>query len=313
MDRRSILIIVTVLLLIAAIFIIFKISRQPATAVGSLPPAVIKSDEKTALFDSAQKALLAGDAVTSRDNLEKLIAKYPDSPQAENWYFLLGKSYETSGELLKSRDIYKKIIEKFPKSETIMRAQEAIDDVNIKIIFSSTVTSDSFLYEIQKGDTLSRIAKKFGTTIELISKANNIKDGNIKLGKKIKISKAKLSIVVDKSQNILTLKADNDILKTYRVSTGKDSSTPTGTFKITTKVVNPVWYTSGAVVPPESPKNILGSRWLGLSKQGYGIHGTTEPQSIGKSVTAGCVRMKNSEVEELYSIVPEGTEVVIID
>jgi lipoprotein-anchoring transpeptidase ErfK/SrfK len=66
-------------------------------------------------------------------------------------------------------------------------------------------------------------------------------------------------------------------------------------------------------VPADSPKNILGSRWLGLSEKSYGIHGTTEPQSIGRQVTSGCVRMRNSDVEELYQIVPEGTEVVIID
>lgn len=67
------------------------------------------------------------------------------------------------------------------------------------------------------------------------------------------------------------------------------------------------------MVPFGDPKNILGSRWMGISHPGYGIHGTTEPGSIGKNVTAGCVRLKNEDVEELYSIVPEGTEVVIVD
>ena len=52
---------------------------------------------------------------------------------------------------------------------------------------------------------------------------------------------------------------------------------------------------------------------MGISQQGYGIHGTTDPASIGAQVTAGCVRMSNPEVEELYAIVPEGTEVVIVD
>jgi lipoprotein-anchoring transpeptidase ErfK/SrfK len=67
------------------------------------------------------------------------------------------------------------------------------------------------------------------------------------------------------------------------------------------------------MIPAGNPQNILGSRWLGLDKEGYGIHGTTEPQSLGKQATAGCVRMQNSEVEQLYSIVPKGTEVTIVD
>ena len=86
-----------------------------------------------------------------------------------------------------------------------------------------------------------------------------------------------------------------------------------GTFKITTKLVNPVWYKSGAVVPPDSPENILGTRWMGFDLEGYGIHGTTSPESIGTQATAGCVRMLNNEVEELYTFLPQGTEVTIVD
>ena len=67
------------------------------------------------------------------------------------------------------------------------------------------------------------------------------------------------------------------------------------------------------MIPAGDPKNVLGSRWLGISKPSYGIHGTTQPEAIGQSVTEGCVRMRNLEVEELYMLVPEGTEVVITD
>jgi lipoprotein-anchoring transpeptidase ErfK/SrfK len=77
---------------------------------------------------------------------------------------------------------------------------------------------------------------------------------------------------------------------------------------------DPTWYAPGGkIIPPGDPRNILGSRWLGLDKPGYGIHGTTEPSSIGRSVTAGCVRMLNKDVEELFVILPVGTEVAILD
>ena len=149
---------------------------------------------------------------------------------------------------------------------------------------------------------------------EIVKKANDLKNAEvIPLGRKLKIHNEKINIIVDKSQNILTLKSGNKVLKTYRVSTGINDCTPVGTFKVVNKIINPPWYTAEGVIPPDSPKNILGSRWLGLSEPRYGIHGTTEPQSIGKQVTSGCVRMKNSDVEELYGIVPEGTEVVIVD
>ena len=83
--------------------------------------------------------------------------------------------------------------------------------------------------------------------------------------------------------------------------------------KIEEKLVSPVWYTVGAIVEPDSEEYELGARWMGLSIAGYGIHGTNDPTSIGKHITKGCVRMKNEEVEELYAIVPSGTEVTIVD
>ena len=130
---------------------------------------------------------------------------------------------------------------------------------------------------------------------------------------KLRVLDGKFSIFVDKSQNILILKLNGEVTKTYIVSTGDNNSTPIGTYKITSKLVNPVWYKDGKAIPASSPENILGSRWLGFDLPKYGIHGTIEPENIGKQITAGCVRMINEEVEELFSLVPAGTEVTIVD
>lgn len=241
-------------------------------------------------------------------------AKEDTGTREEDELFKLASKYEQSGDLLNLRDTYQKIMEKFPGSYNIQKAHEGLENANMRILFSSIPTPDSISYEIQKGDTLAKIAKKFSTTQELILKTNNLRDPKVvPLGRKLKIHNESFSIIVDKSQNILTLKSADKIVKTYRVSTGINNCTPVGTFKVINKIVDPPWYTAGTVFKPDDPKNILGSRWLGLSAQGYGIHGTTQPQSIGKQVTSGCVRMKNSDVEELYSVVPEGTEVVIVD
>jgi lipoprotein-anchoring transpeptidase ErfK/SrfK len=64
------------------------------------------------------------------------------------------------------------------------------------------------------------------------------------------------------------------------------------------------------VVPP-GPSNPLGTRWLGLSVKGFGIHGTNVPQSIGKNASHGCIRMRNSDVEELFELVQVGDAVEI--
>jgi len=223
------------------------------------------------------------------------------------------KGLEAGGNLLAAQAVYQKLISDFANSSEVMNWQRKVEEINIKLLFSATITPKSTLYEIRPGDTLRKIAQEFKTTVELIKKSNNLASDNIIPGRKIKVYTAPFNILIDKSQNILMLKTDDEIFKTYIVSTGANNSTPTGTFKIVNKLQNPTWFKAGAVVPPGSPQNILGSRWLGLNLPGYGIHGTTDPQDLGRQVTQGCVRLSNADVEELYTIVPVGTEVAIVD
>ncbi len=101
------------------------------------------------------------------------------------------------------------------------------------------------------------------------------------------------------------------MLKTYIVSTGAHNSTPAGTFKIVNKIKDPTWFKEGQAIPSTSPGNHLGPRWMGFDRKSYGIHGTVEPQKLGQQVSAGCIRMKNEEVKELFELIPVGTEVTI--
>jgi len=240
------------------------------------------------------------------------------SPQAGvtaslSQYLAKAKELEAKNNLLEAKAVYQKLVTEFANSGEVMAWQKKIEDINIKLLFSPLLTPKSILYEIKPGDSLYKIAKEYRTTAELIKRSNNLVNDKIVPGRKVKIYTAPFSILVDKSQNTLILKTDEEIIKTYIVSTGKNNSTPVGTFKITNKLINPTWFKAGAVVPADSPENILGTRWLGFDLAGYGIHGTTEPQSLGKQATQGCVRMANPEVEELYAIVPVGTEVTIVD
>lgn len=220
---------------------------------------------------------------------------------------------ESKGDLLEAKSLYQKLTNDFPNSSEIANWQKKVEELNIKLLFSSIITPESILYEIKPGDTLVKITREFKTTVELIMKSNNLTNDKIVSGRKIKVWTSPFSIVVDKSQNMLILKSEEEVVKTYVVATGLNNSTPVGNFKITNKLTNPTWFKAGAVVPASSPENILGSRWLGIDVPGYGIHGTTDPKNLGKQVTQGCVRMSNAEVEELYTIVPVGTEVTIVD
>lgn len=222
-------------------------------------------------------------------------------------------AFKKDGQIQKTKELYQTLMAQHSDFEQIEVIQTELEAINMQMVFSSTPSSYSEIHEVVSGDTLGKLAQHYGTTIELIKIRNNLKNNTIRIGQKLSIWTGRFNIFVDKSQNILFLKAGDEILKVYHVSTGVNNSTPVGEFKIISKLVDPVWFNKGVVVPPESPANALGSRWLGFDTPGYGIHGTIEPDNIGKQITAGCVRMRNVEVENLYSVIPLGTKVTIVD
>jgi len=119
-------------------------------------------------------------------------------------------------------------------------------------------------------------------------------------------------IFIDLSNHSITLVRSGNIIKQYPCATGTENPTPTGEYTITVKLVNPTWYWQGKAIPP-GPDNGLGTRFLGISKKGYGIHGTNEPESIGRNASHGCIRMNNADVEELHELVNVGDKVLIVE
>jgi len=205
----------------------------------------------------------------------------------------------------------KKAAEVQEKTENALNSAEM--QKRWKALFSKDIAADSISYTVKPGDSLYVLARKNHTTVDFIKKINGLKGDNIYPKMKLKIHTAPFSILVDKSKNTLVLYSKDVPVKKYSVATGKKNCTPVGEFKIADKLVHPTWFKTGAILPPGSPENALGTRWMGFDKPAYGIHGTIEPKSIGTQASEGCIRMLNEEVEELYSIVPVGTKVTIQD
>ncbi len=108
------------------------------------------------------------------------------------------------------------------------------------------------------------------------------------------------NILLVKSQRQLTLFDGNSPMRQYPVAIGKPSTpTPLGNYAIATKIIN--------------PGGILGTRWMGLNYDAYGVHGTSAPWLIGKMVSNGCIRMHNAHAEELFALINVGTPVYIRD
>jgi lipoprotein-anchoring transpeptidase ErfK/SrfK len=119
-------------------------------------------------------------------------------------------------------------------------------------------------------------------------------------------------IVVSLTEHKLMLFDGDRVVKVYETASGKPSSpSPEGRFEVVSKIANPVYKAHGQDVAP-GPKNPVGTRWIGLSLKGYGIHGTNAPNSIGKNASHGCIRMRNKDVEELFELVSVGVPVELI-
>jgi lipoprotein-anchoring transpeptidase ErfK/SrfK len=224
------------------------------------------------------------------------------------------RNFKRRGQYLEASQKYALILDEIRLStKDRKKITDDFEKLNTQLLFSRTVTPGTILHEVVEGESLYTIAKKYGTTSALIRRMNSLSKDVIYPGMKLKAVTGTFYVRVDKSKNTLRLFLDDTPIKTYSVATGKDNSTPTGEFTIKDKLVDPTWYKAGAVIEPGSPKNHLGTRWLGFDMPGYGIHGTTEPNLIGKQVSHGCVRMRNEDVEELYDTLPQGTKVAITD
>ena len=221
---------------------------------------------------------------------------------------------EKSGKYLEAQKIYEGILKDPSFSEgQLKEIRDRLETLNLKILFSRLATDESIFHPVEPGESLYKVAKKYKTTVDLIKKSNGLKSDTIYPGMRLKVVTGVFTIQVDKSENVLMLYLNGKLIKHYSVATGENNGTPAGEFEIVNKLENPTWYKAGAVVPPNSPDNSLGTRWLGFDYPGYGIHGTIEPDSIGHQATSGCIRMLNEEVEELYSLIPAGTKVTISD
>ena len=126
------------------------------------------------------------------------------------------------------------------------------------------------------------------------------------------VSEAKHSLVLSLPDRKMALLENGSVKKVYVVAVGKKSTpSPIGTFTIVTRLNNPTYSHRGRIVAP-GPDNPVGTRWMGLSVKGYGIHGTNAPKSIGKAASHGCIRMAKLDLEELFDAVRTGDQVEII-
>lgn len=249
-----------------------------------------------------------------------------------------GRQEYQSGDLLKARETLNAALLSNALSDAdAMAARQLISEINQTVVFSPTRFPDDpygGTYSVQSGDRLATIAAKHDVTWELLCRLNGIPDPTkLRAGATIKVLAGPFHAVVDKSDFTMDLYLGEPpapgaqhsmYITTYPVGLGADDSTPTGVWMVEPhkKLKNPTYFSprGQGVIDADDPKNPLGEFWIGLTgidghavgKASYGIHGTIEPDSIGKMQSLGCIRMRNEDVAVVYEMLVEGKSTVTV-
>lgn len=227
----------------------------------------------------------------------------------------IAQAYDDSGNEQTARDFYYEILESGAKFEIIAQAKDRLSEMNTRMIWSGGLDEFSEIYTVERGDVPLTIANKYFVPTYYIEEVNNVSARNLRPGQRLKVLKGPLRVVVNKSRCRMDLLTESGrFIKWYPVGIGEESyKTPAGEYTIQNKMVDPTWYRpGGGVLRAGHPDNALGSRWLGIGGS-LGIHGTNEPETIGYPMSAGCIRMHNHDVEELFKILFQGARVTIIE
>lgn len=211
--------------------------------------------------------------------------------------------------------------------------KKQIEEINMNLIFSARKFPDDpwgGSYQVAGGERLASIAARNNVTWECLSRINGITPRKMRSGQWIKVIKGPFFAVVTKHSFKMDLYLGapggpgSMFVRTFMVGLGKDNSTPTGLWscKAGDKIRNPRYYPSrgGDIIAPDDPKNPLGGYWIAiegldgqaLGKESYGIHGTIEPDSVGKMSSQGCIRLRSEDISWVFDLLVDGKSKVLI-
>lgn len=207
--------------------------------------------------------------------------------------------------------------------------RDELGEINEQLVFGRLVEPGDPIveeYKVVSGDSLSRIAsrRELATHWKLIQRVNNLSDPTrIRLGQNLKLVRGPFHAVVDKSEFRMDVwhgpPSDPSrwvFIRSFDVGLGEFGGTPVGTFVVSAnKLENPGWVNprdSRERYEPNDPANPIGEFWLGLQGvgesegvTGYGIHGTIDPDSVGRNLSMGCVRLRDADIAVVYELLAE--------
>jgi len=185
-----------------------------------------------------------------------------------------------------------------------------LDRVAGSVVYSNQLNLLLPAYVVQPGDTLQSIAEKFQVPWQLLAKINGVTPTQLQIGAKLKVVPGPFDVVIDLDEFLLTLYIQGRYAGRFRIGIGQENSTPVGDYVVQQKIENPIYYGPDQQIAADDPANPLGERWIDLGN-GLGIHGTNNPESIGKAESRGCIRLSPADVADVYDILSVGSRVIV--
>ncbi|MBL9150734.1 MAG: L,D-transpeptidase family protein [Phycisphaerae bacterium] len=214
------------------------------------------------------------------------------------------------------------------------RAYDLVNALGKTLFFNPNVNPNDpsmTVYAVQSGDSLQKIVRsqQLGCDYRLLQRLNGLTDPNkLRLNQRLRVPKGDFHAEVLKNEYRLNLYlgegSDRVMVQSFRVGLGESNGTPLGLFKVrpNSKLVDPQWThpRTGQHFAANDPMNPIGEHWIGLvgvedrnrDFLGYGIHGTIEPDSIGKDRSLGCVRLAAEDVAIVYECLTEPDSTILI-
>ena len=183
-------------------------------------------------------------------------------------------------------------------------------------------------YTVRPGEILSDIGGKYKVPYKILMYINNIPRAEaLQAGQTIKVIDGPFHATVHLTTFTMDIYLQNTFVRSFRVGIGQPGmETPTGLWRVRKggKLIEPPWKhpITGKILHPGDPDYALGSRWIGLegidentkNRDGFGIHGTKEPETIGEAISRGCIRLHNGDVIFVYDLlVPVDSRVKVVD
>lgn len=173
-------------------------------------------------------------------------------------------------------------------------------------------------YVVRPGDTLQSIAERYDVPPQLIANINGIRDPRgPQPGQELKVVRGPFHAVIHLDDYELTMMLGKLYAGRFPISIGRDQPDLEGAYVIADKGVGPTYYgPDGATFDEHDSRNPLGSLWLGLGDRvgqatRIGIHGTNDPQHIGRDAPRGNIGLDRRDVEDVYGILSVGSRVII--